>query len=85
MNKLHDLPNISSLIEAELINAGIKTQEELLSMGSKKAFTEIQKKDSRACLNMLCALEGAIQGIRWYSLTPETKQDLKEFYDSLTK
>lgn len=83
MNKLHDLPNISTIIEAELIHAGVKTPEKLLEIGSKKAFLEIRKNNTTACVSMLCALEGAVQGIRWYSLPDNTKNELKEFYNTL--
>ena len=30
----------------------------------------------------LCALEGAVQNIRWHNLNKETKEDLKEFFNS---
>lgn len=83
MSKLHDLPNISTVIEAELIHAGVTTPEMLLKDGSKKAFVKIRNNDSTACLNMLCALEGAVEGIRWYNLPAQTKEDLKKFYNTL--
>lgn len=83
MNKLSDLPNISSVIAAELIRAGINTPEKLLSAGSKKAFVEIRMNNPNACECMLCALEGAVEGIRWYSLPEKVKKDLKEFYQTL--
>jgi len=38
--------------------------------------------DWGACLNMLCALEGAIEGISWHYLSDEVKQELKEFHKS---
>jgi hypothetical protein len=41
--------------------------------------------DNNACLNVLFALEGAIQGIRWYILDDRKKNELKEFYDCLKK
>ncbi|WP_404813547.1 TfoX/Sxy family DNA transformation protein [Clostridium bowmanii] len=31
-------------------------------------------------MNRLYALEGAIQGIRWYNLSKEIKNELKKFY-----
>lgn len=30
----------------------------------------------------LCALEGAVRGIRWHDLEPEVKADLKAFYQT---
>jgi len=39
--------------------------------------------NSGVCINMLYALEGAIQGIRWHGLSKERKLELKEYYNSL--
>lgn len=83
MGELCKLPNISKVIEGKLNEAGINTQEQLREVGSKQVFLNIRRSDSEACVNMLCALEGAIQGIRWHSLSDKEKQDLKEFYKSL--
>ena len=84
MKSLVDLPNISKVIAADLQKAGILTAEELKHIGSKDAFIRIRlHSDNRACLNKLCALEGAIHGIRWHLLPDEIKSDLKQFYKSL--
>lgn len=83
MNKLHDLPNISTVIEAELIHAGITTPEMLMKCGSKEAFAKIKKNNKNACVSMLCALEGAVEGIRWYNLPEQTKKDLQNYYATL--
>ena len=64
MGELSKLPNISKVIERRLIDVGISTQQELFDTGSKDAFVRIKVRDATACLNMLCALEGAIQGVR---------------------
>ena len=83
--QLMDLPNISKVIAYDLKKAGISTAEELMSLGSKEAFQRIRTHaDGNACVNKLCALEGAIQGIRWHALPDETKANLKEFFKSLT-
>jgi DNA transformation protein len=71
------------VIEAELIHAGITTPEMLIENGSKKAFAKIKKYDKNACVSMLCALEGAIEGVRWYNLPTKTKEELKKFYNTL--
>ena len=83
MGELSKLPNISKVVEGKLNEVGINTQEQLRNIGSKQAFLNIKKNDSGACVNMLCALEGAIQGIRWNSLFDEVKQELKKFHKSL--
>lgn len=83
MGALSKLPNISKVIETKLIEADISTPQELYGLGSKEAFIRIRMKDSTACLNMLYAIEGAVQGIRWHKLPVETKGVLKEFYRGL--
>ena len=83
MNALHELHNISKVIEEKLIEVDIDTPEELKAMGSKEAFIRIKLKDNSACVNMLFALEGAIEGIRWHYLSDDKKQELKVFYKTL--
>ncbi len=77
---LTDLPNIGKELEKKLIQAGIKTPEQLKSTGSKNAFIKLKTIDDNACINMFYALEGAIQGIRWHNLDREIKDELREFY-----
>lgn len=82
--KLTDLPNIGKAIAADLEKCGITTADELRQTGSKEAFIRIRiHADAGACLNKLCALEGALQGIPWNALPDETKSALKTFYKSL--
>lgn len=83
MSQLSSMPNIGKTLENRLNNVGISTSEELAKIGSEDAFIKIRINDNTACFNMLCALEGAIQGIRWHNLDNSTKKDLREFYDSL--
>lgn len=81
MNSLSKLPNIGKEIERQLIAVGIETPEQLISIGSRQAWLNIKAMDPSACYNRLCALEGAIQGIRWHDLSPEAKAELKAFYN----
>ena len=80
MGSLSKLPNIGHVLETQLKEAGINTPEELREAGSQEAWLRIRSMDSSACYNRLCALEGAIQLMRWHDLTPEVKGNLKEFY-----
>lgn len=77
------MPNIGLTLEEKLADIGINISEELINLGSKGAFIKIKIVDNTACYNMLCALEGAIQGIRWHNLSDTTKKDLKGFFQSL--
>ena len=79
MNALSHLPNIGKTLEQKLIEVGITTPEELRNAGAENALLRIRTIDDTACINMLCALEGAIQGIRWHDLPKERKEELKQF------
>lgn len=81
MQELSKLPNIGKEIERQLRETGIETERQLKETGSRQAWLAIKAVDKSACYNRLCALEGAIQGIRWHELTQETKADLKDFYN----
>jgi len=84
MEKLTDMLNIGKIGAENLSEIGITTAEELKQMGSKKAFMLIRSHvDSEACISKLCAMEGAIQGVRWHYLSDEVKTDLKMFYKLL--
>ncbi len=83
MDRLSKLPNIGKVLEEKLIDAGVKNADGLKVIGSKEAFIKIKNIDNTSCYNMLCALEGAIQGVRWHELSEDIKQDLKFFFQSL--
>ena len=80
MNELAQLPNIGKVLAGQLEMAGISTPAQLKSVGSEDAFTRLATLDDSACVNMLYALEGAIQGIRWHQLPSERKKELLEFF-----
>jgi len=81
MNELQNLPNIGNTLADKLHKIGITSENELVEIGSENAIIKISAlEDSGACINMLYAIEGAIQGIRWHGLSKERKQELKEFY-----
>lgn len=83
MNQLTDLPNIGSTLAKKLTLVGIDSKEELSEIGSERALIRIASlENSGACINMLYALEGAIQGIRWHGLSADRKQELKAFYNT---
>lgn len=83
MGRLSELPNIGKTLEKRLIEAGVADAEALKQAGSKDAFMKLRMLEGDTCFNALCALEGAVQGIRWHHLSSETKEALKTFYDSI--
>jgi DNA transformation protein len=85
MNDLLTLPNIGKELARKLEQAGIRSAEQLKSVGSEQAFIRIRAYDPEACLSMLSALEGAVQGIRWHHISAERKKELKYFLTSITR
>ncbi|NVN94001.1 MAG: TfoX/Sxy family DNA transformation protein [Bacteroidetes bacterium] len=86
MNELSKLPNIGEVLAAKLLQAGINNEKELKACGSENALIKLATiANNDVCINMLYAIEGAIQGIRWHQLDTFCKQELKEFYHQLMK
>jgi DNA transformation protein and related proteins len=84
MNELTKLPNIGKTLAEKLKLAGITNEKELKGIGSENAIIKIAAiENNDVCINMLYALEGAIQGIRWHDLDMDRKQELKEFFHQL--
>lgn len=86
MNSLTKLPNIGKTLAQKLQEVDIYTEEDLKRLGSEVAIIKISSlENGGACINMLYALEGAIQNVRWHSLSMLKKEELKQFYYSLQK
>lgn len=82
LTSLNQLPNLGPVIIQKLFQADIQSAEQLRTVGSTKAFLAIERHDPSACLSMLYALEGAVEGIRWHSLDSEKKRELKRFFQN---
>lgn len=86
MDSLMKLPNIGKTLAQKLRQVEVNSAEDLMALGSENAIIKIASIDNEgACINMLYALEGAIQNIRWHSLSKQRKLELKTFYQSLKK
>jgi len=83
MGELSKLPNIGDKLEEQLKEVGIETVEQLKEIGSKQAWLYIKGIDASACINRLCAIEGAIQGMRWHKLSSDVKNELKAFCNAV--
>ena len=80
---LTDLPNIGEELANRLVQVGIHSDIELKAIGAKEVFIRLKTIDPGACINMLYAIEGAIQNIRWHHLDKPIKHELKEFFNRL--
>ena len=78
--QLEDLHNIGSALADLLRHAGIHTPDELIAAGAIPAFIRIKANDPEVCFSKLCAIAGAIEGIRWHSLPEAKKAELRDFF-----
>jgi len=81
---LSNMPNIGLALAQKLSQAGISTPAHLIEAGTENAFIRLRTIDETACINMLYALEGAIQGIRWHNLSKSRKEELRDFFNSIS-
>ncbi|WP_125718713.1 TfoX/Sxy family protein [Flavobacterium ustbae] len=84
-NTVSQMPNIGDTLANKLIEAEIHDPSELRALGTENAFIKVKTIDPTACINMLYALEGAIQNIRWHNLDKNRKAELREFEKRLNK
>lgn len=80
MNELQKLPNIGKVLAEKLIEVGVDNEQKLKDLGSEKVFVMIQSVFPDACINHLYAIDGAIEGIRWHSLSNARKNELNTFF-----
>ena len=85
MGELSGLVNIGKVVEAQLMQVGVHSAEELKRIGAREAWLRIQAIDESACIHRLMALEGAIQGVKKSMLSDEAKAGLRAFYQQHRK
>lgn len=77
------MPNIGQELGERLTTVGVSTPSQLMEMGSIKVFQLLHAADPTACINMLYALEGAVQNIRWHKLEKSTKEELLLYFKEI--
>jgi len=75
---LIDLPNLGEVVVAQLARAGITTPAQLRRSGSVGAALRLEAMGVSVCASKLCALEGAIRGIRWHSIPAAERTALQK-------
>ena len=80
-NDLTTLTNIGPTLANRLKQADIHTYDELAAIGSIEAVLRVKEANLDACYNMLYALEGAIQGVRWHAIPKAERAQLKAEFD----
>jgi len=82
MPKLTDLPNLGKTVVGELERAGVRTPGELRRAGSVGAALKLTQVGVSVCASKLCALEGAIRGVRWHSIPADEREALVKRFES---
>ena len=87
MQSLRDLPDIGDEMSRCVQRAGIHTPEQLKRLGSVEAAILVSphKRSGPVCRSALCALEGAIRGIRWHSIAKADRDESWEQYQHRRK
>ena len=87
MKPLTSLPNIGKEMARCLVAAGIHWPDALRDLGSIEAAIRVSphKRSGPVCRSALCALEGAIRGVRWHSIPKQERDALWEEYKRRTE
>ena len=75
-DELTAMPNVGAVMARELREIGVRTHGDLARLGSVEAAFRIAWAGRKKCRSMLCALEGAIRGVRWHSIPKEERDNL---------
>ena len=67
----------------KLQSVGINTAEEFIQIGSKEAIIRLKVEYPSTCVVILYHLQAAIEGVKIKELAPNTKKELKDFFDKL--
>ena len=76
------LRNIGPKSAAWLRQVGLRTQEDLVAVGSVEAFLRVKRAGFRPSLNLLYALEGALLDCHWQQLPEARRSELLIAYDA---
>jgi hypothetical protein len=70
------IKNIGPKSMAWLRQTGVRTQEDLETVGALAAFVRIKRAGFKPSLNLLYALEGAILGCHWQNIPDARRSEL---------
>lgn len=79
---LLSLPNIGKETARLLVQAGIRTPQELRRTGAVETALRISvlRPEDPPCRSMLAGLEGAVRGVRWHTIPTAEREALWQEY-----
>ena len=75
--------NVGKVIEVLLEEIGVDSFEKLCQIGAEDTFLILLANNKNLSKSVLFALEGAIQGVRWFNLDKTRKDQLEKFFHSV--
>ena len=84
MNAPLKLRNIGPKSAAWLRQVGLRTQEDLVGAGPVDAFMRVKRAGFKPSLNMLYALEGALQDCHWQEIPEARRAELVAAVEAAT-
>lgn len=78
------LRNVGPKSAAWLRQVGVRTQQDLESLGAVGAFVKVKRAGFRPSLNLLYALEGALLGCHWQQVPEERRAELLQAAEAAT-
>ncbi len=84
MNAPLKLRNIGPKSAAWLRQVGLRTQEDLVAAGPVDAFMRVKRAGFKPSLNMLYALEGALQDCHWQEVPEARRAELVAAVEAAT-
>ena len=68
--------NIGPKSAAWLRQVGLRTPEDIAAVGTVEAFMRVKRAGFKPTLNLLYAIEGALQDCHWQEITDERRNEL---------
>jgi DNA transformation protein and related proteins len=76
MSTAPKIRNVGPKSAAWLRQVGVRTEAEVKELGAMEVFMKVKKAGFKPSLNLLYALEGAVQDCHWTALDAERKSEL---------
>ncbi|MGY5957582.1 TfoX/Sxy family DNA transformation protein [Kosakonia sp. BK9b] len=81
--RLRDLPNVTCQLETSLCGVGITDVQTLRMLGAKACWLKLKRVNRHLSVNVLFALEGAINGLHEAALPVQKRRELIEWLNEL--
>jgi len=73
-----DLLNLGPVSRRWLAGVGVRSQRDLERLGAAAAYVRVRDAGFAPSLNLLWALQGAIDGVHWTMVPPRVRDQLKQ-------